>query len=297
VGSLKKFSRIDLEHGILEHLNISLSPEGLIAPESITPYLSQGKHSSYNVNGREIIRKDLTKESYYNYIESPNWGDSYNGTHTVALPGERYPRDFIAPRNSTIEIEVVNSDPDLSHYIIKFQVSEILNRQSIEFDERFFDCLNLLQENIGDCGVESSKVTMQNYLQSLQVGWDILPTGTADETINRLFTGRQPTQGERETTQGRYNFFMSLNPQSLVYGSSGFQRYFGALINENLVVFENIQYGNAIYIMSDNWEESSQRSRVELLSGKFGENFERIIHTGNWQTKVRMTIEALLRNN
>lgn len=297
VGCLKKFSSEEINDGVLSHLNITLTPEGLITPENIIPLASQGKHSAWNVNGREIIRKDLPKETYYNYIESPNWGDSYYGTHTVAMPGERYPREFVAPRNSAIEIEAANSSPGLFHYVIKFQISEILSRQSDQFNDRLFDCLNILQENIGDSGVKSAEATLQDYLQSLQVTWDILPPGTAEEAINRIFTGRQPTQIERETTEDRYQFFMTLNPQSLVYGSSGFQRYFGAFINENLVIFENVQYGNAIYVMFDNWEELSQRSRVELLSGRYGENFERIIHTGNWKNKVKETVRARLKNN
>ena len=297
VGCLKKFSSEEINKGILSHLNITLTPKGIVSQKSIIPPASQGKHSAWNVDGRELIRKDLPKETYYNYVESPNWGDSYYGTHTVALPGKRYPRELIAPRNSSIEIEVVNSAPGLSHYVIKFQISEILNRKSDQFDNRLFDCLNLLQENIGDSGVESADVKLQDYLQSLQVAWDILPPGTAQETINRIFTSRQPTPIERKTTEDRYQFFISLNPQSLVYGKSGFQRYFGALINANLVVFENIQHGNAIYIMFDNWKELCQKSRIELLSGRYGENFERIVHTGNWKMKVKKTVKARLQKN
>ncbi len=62
-------------------------------------------------------------------IESWNsWG--YNDDPK----GEHYgfPRVLVAPRNSAIEIEVANSLPKLSRYVIKFQISEILNPQNTE---------------------------------------------------------------------------------------------------------------------------------------------------------------------
>ena len=152
--------------------------------------------------------------------------------------------------------------------------------------------MNLLQENIGASGIEKADVTFEEYIQTLQVSWDILPPGTIDEVFNRVFQDIEPSEEDKNTTIERYHFFMSLNPQKLVYGRSSFQKYFGALLEEDLVVFENIKYGNAIYVMFDNWQELSQKSRIELLSGKFGENFERVIHVGDWQTKVREIIES-----
>ena len=87
---------------------------------------------------------------------------------------------------------------------------------------------------------------------------------------------------------------MSLKPAKLVYGLSGFERYFGGLIKDDLVVFENIEYGNAIYIMFENWRELSQKTRTELLSGRFGRNFERVMHGSGWKGKVKAVIKARL---
>jgi len=290
VVCVKKISRTDIERGILSHLNIRLNDNGLEFPSEIIPKDTQGKHSNWNVNGREIIRNDLPMETFYVDVEAPNWGDSYNGTHTVELPNKRYPREYIAPRNSTIQIECANSSPDLPYYILKFQVSEVLNKNTPEFSDRLFDCLNILQENIGSCDVDRADKSFEDYIQTLNVSWDILPPGTAEETIERLFHGKNPSPQERETANERFAFFNSLNPQNFISGASGLQRYFGALIHDNLVVFENIKYGNAIYIMFDNWEKLSQKSRIELLSGKYGNNFERIIHKNNWRDQVRKII-------
>lgn len=90
--------------GRLRHLGISIAPEGLVVPHSIVPPASQGKFSTRNIEGKVVIRKDLPKETHYNSIESPNWGDSSNGTHTVDLPYEKYPREFYPPRELEISI-------------------------------------------------------------------------------------------------------------------------------------------------------------------------------------------------
>ena len=53
------------------------------------------------------------------------------------------------------------------------------------------------------------------------------------------------------------------------------------MFGDDFVVFENLQYGNAIYVMYENWQAISQRSRVELLAGD-PDSFERIVHRSGW---------------
>ena len=84
---------------------------------------------------------------------------------------------------------------------------------------------------------------------------------------------------------------MSLKPKQLVFGESGLRRYFGAQIDEDLVVFENVQYGNAVYILFKEWKETSKLSRLELLSGIHGDTFERVVHVNGWEDKIRAIID------
>jgi hypothetical protein len=56
------------------------------------------------------------------------------------------------------------------------------------------------------------------------------------------------------------------------------------------VVFENIEYGNAVYILFDNWEELSKISRLDLMSGKFNGSFERVVHISGWKGKVKTIV-------
>jgi hypothetical protein len=287
VGCAVKFKTDTLAAGRLKHLGITLGQDGLKVPPAALPPRSQGNYSMWNVEGREVIRKDLPKETHYNSIESPNWGDSSNGTHTVDLPYEKYPRDFHPPRELEISMSCFDTRPGLAVYVVAFKVQEVLDKTAKHFKDRLFEDLNLLQENIGFCGVEAAEVALKDYIKSLRVSWEILPPGTIDQTIQRLFQGKTPSAQEKNVAVERYEFFMSLKPKSLVYGDSGFRRYFGALLEDNLVVFENIQYGNAVYVLFENWADLSSRSRIDLIAGKYGTAFERVIHQSGWKGTVR----------
>jgi hypothetical protein len=50
-------------------------------------------------------------------------------------------------------------------------------------------------------------------------------------------------------------------------------------------VFENLNYGNAVYVMYEQWEKLSMRSRVELLKGD-RDDFDRIEHRKGWADKL-----------
>ena len=290
VGCAIKFRKEDILSGKLSGLGIKLDQNGLQFPLSVIPSKDSGKYSNININGREIIRKDLPKEIHYNSVERPNYGDSYNGTHTVNLPYEKYPRDFQPPRELEILISCKDCKPNLPNYIIAFQVQEVLDKNAKDFENKLFEDLNFLQENIGTFGIEAANIPIIEYAKSLHVSWEILPPGTLDDTIQRIFHGKTPTTQEKNTAKERYEFFQSLKPKSLVFGQSGFRRYFGALLEDNLVVFENIEYGNAVYILFDNWEELSKLSRIDLLSGKFGTSFERVIHNTGWKSDVKTIV-------
>lgn len=286
-GCAVKFSADELRSGRLRHLGIELTPEGIKYPASVIPLAKQGKFSKRNVEGEEIIRRDLPKETAYTTVEAPNWGDSSNGTHSVHLPHERYPRDFISPRELEILIHASEIKAGVPTYIFSFKVNDALSKMKKGFPKLLLANLNLLQENVGHCGVESSGSSVTEYAKSLQVDWEVLPPGSRDEAVERLFRGRKGSEEDRNVAGDRYDFFKSLNPKSLVYGRSGFRRYFGALLEDDLVVFENIEYGNAVYVLFKGWQELSKRSRLELLSGRFGSDFERVAHLKGWKSRVR----------
>ncbi|WP_110973710.1 hypothetical protein [Enterobacter roggenkampii] len=287
-GTSIAITESQLKNGMLEHLGIYYD-NGVNAYEaSVIPDPLQGKYSLKNVFGEEIVRRDLPKETHYTEIESPNWGDSSNGTHTVKLPHEKYPRDIIPPK--LIAIEINHKQSSGSHFIFNFRVTRILEKKSSTFDDDLLFDLNLLQENLGKCGVENADKPISTYADTLIVSWDIFPPGSKEEVLSRIFRGKNITPDKKNVAENRYDFFMSLEPKKIVTGNSTFSNYLGAMLEDDLVVFENIEYGNAIYILYDNWDEISKLSRIDLLSGRAGNNFDRIIHSGNWKDEVRKKV-------
>lgn len=291
-GVAKIYDISGLKRGLLKHIGVRVRRDGtLVLPEDgkVVPPAESGRYSKRNVEGEEVVRRDLPLETHYTSIDSPNWGDAATyGTHTVDLPYERYPREQIPPRLSAIK--VTQAGASAGKVSLVFEVEEVLDRKARGFKDRLLECLNLLQENVGTCGVEQAGTKPGDYIASLSVSWEILPPGTKEEALRRLFRGRRPNQEERDQAAERYDLIKSLKPQSFIYGMSGVARYFGGLIRPDLVVFENLAYGNAIYVMFEDWKALSQKSRVELMSGRLADNFERVIHTKGWKKKVRSIV-------
>ncbi len=292
VGCAIKVTSDELRKGGLKHLGINVDPDGLKHPTAYVPPVRQGKYSSQNRLGYDVVRRDLPLETRYNAVESPNWGDSYNGTHTVYLPYEAYPREHHPPRLTQLRIHCANTAAGQEEFALSFQVDEVLDRSSPSFEDDLLRAINLLQENVGAATVMAATSPLSDYVKSLSVSWEILPPGTKEEAVARIFRGRVPTAEERRDVEERYTFLMGLKPTKLVYGQTGLLRYFGALLMDDLVVFENIQYGNAVYIMFKDWATLSQRSRLELLSGRHGHDFERVPHVKQWKKKVLAIIAA-----
>jgi hypothetical protein len=290
-GCARLFKAEDLRGGALVHLGIELRGDGLSISAQVLPRPEQGKYSWRNIHGWEEVRKDLPIEISYHPVESPNWGDAWNGTHTVWLPHKAYPRDFHPPRELVIAIQCPNPAPGQEAYLIAARVDEVLDQEAPDFEERLLEDLNLLQENLGSSGVEPADISVADYASTVRLSWDILPPGSRDDAFRRLFRGGPPSKEQIDTAAERYDFFQTLAPKKIIVGSSGFRRYFGALLEDDLVVFENIEYGNAIYIMYDNWKNLSSRSRIDLLSGRLGVGFDRVIHKAGWPTQVRLYVE------
>ena len=62
--------------------------------------------------------------------------------------------------------------------------------------------------------------------------------------------GKPPVSAERQAVmKERITVMARLKPEAFITGSDGFLRYFGAKFGDDFVAFENVNYGNALYIM------------------------------------------------
>jgi hypothetical protein len=128
------------------------------------------------------------------------------------------------------------------------------------------------------------------------VDWQIFPPGTADEVVKRMLRGKNKISDEQEAIMKlRISVMSKLKPEAYVTGTDGFLRYFGAKFGENFVAFENVHYGNALYIMYESLEELSKKSRVELLNGP-RDSFDRIEHREGWIPKLNTAVKIYRRS-
>lgn len=260
----------------------------LSVPQPFIPDPRAGRYSTANVEGKEVIRRDLPKYTKSFPIEAPNWHGS--GTHTVWQDREVYPRDFYPPKEVPLAITVLENRGSAS--LVKFAVDEVINRRTPNFRDALFFNLNILQENVGAVGVFESAATLAEYAATVRVDWELLPAGTSIDQIIAGIKQRSAIDAQTEAViRARLTAMRRLNPEAYVIGTTGFVRYFGAKFGDDFVAFENIRYGNAIYIMRENWQVLSQKSRTELMTGNY-EEVTRIEHRDGWEDTLTSYVEA-----
>lgn len=293
IAASKRISRKDIAAGLYAHVGLTVDAEGSVVSSSNNqPLVDAGKWSERNRFGWMIVRKDLPMTTKSYSFEAPNFGDAArNGTSMRVIQREVYQRQVFEPRGLMIEAEVMAdaSDP----VVVKFSLNELLDRKQRNFDQLFIWSLNVLQENTGVTGVYAANATRDEFLGSLTLSWEIFPPGSVDEVIARL--AKSPPRVTNATdfeahVRGRVALFQKLKPTSYIRGQGGFGSYFGALFADDLVVFENLRYGNAIYVLYENWEDISKRSRLELLRDSDA-LFDRIPHVADWQDRLKELIK------
>lgn len=144
VAATKKVKRHDVETEVYDHIGLIIKDDAVFAEGPVVPDESVGRTSAYNVNGREIVRKDLPKITKTFIWETPNFGDaSTYGTHTHYNDREVYQRQIFEPRFLAIACELM-SDPKLDTVLVKFSIEQIFDKKIARFQRGFAFCLEPL---------------------------------------------------------------------------------------------------------------------------------------------------------
>lgn len=284
VACAKRLRPVDV--GKYQRLGLRLENGELRIPPPFVPDASAGKYSKFNVEGKDIVLKDVPMIKKEFCFLAPDWGDWSNGSHLVCHTRDVYERDFIPPKE--VEISITLLDDRDGVFFTKFAVDQVINRRSPNFETDLLYNLNILQENVGSVDVFPSEATLEEYAATMRVEWELLPVGQlgAPEAVTRLLRGKHPiTAEQRAVMENRLALFARLRPTHFIAGTSGFVRYFGAKYADDFVVFENVRYGNALYVMFEGWQALSQKSRIDLLRGD-REGFERIEHREGWADRL-----------
>lgn len=286
VAATKKVPTVAIDKGTYRHLGLRRDGADIVAGDPAVPKASVGRYSDRNVNGWEIVLKDepmITKS--YSW-ETPNFGDAATyGTHTHYQDREVYQRRFFEPRHLPIAVEILKQPDDgTGTALIKFSVECILDRNREDFADDLLFCLNLLQENTGVAGVYASNATREDFIGTIALDWEVFPPGTAAEVVKAFTSGHGMAIKPSGELTSRIKLFSSLKPKAFLRGSGSFGAYVGAQFADDLVVFENLNYGNALYVLYQNWADISKRSRLDLLKGTT-KDFDRFPHTDGWEDR------------
>lgn len=173
--------------------------------------------------------------------------------------------------------------------------------QVIDFDVKDFN--GMVLEEVDEFMVE--------YLKDLNANWDLIPNGTDGDkeiydkalksTIDRLPEAKKKEHQERisDLFIEKKELYDSIDPYYRVLGKNTFDGYIGYVYKNGTVILDKlydnaksgkITEGAAIYVMNiSEFYELSHLTKTKLIQ----ENLcRRIIHKGDWKTKVREVIES-----
>jgi hypothetical protein len=273
-------------------MGLVLDPNGIVTAHSPwLPPASSGRFSKWNHIGRTIARRDLPKISKDFGWEAPNFGDSSKGTHWVSQTRMVYVRERIYGLGVPIVVEASQEDQDAA--LAAFAVDMVFDKSTGYQERDLLFALSLLRENVGSVGILEAERSLSDWLSEQALSWEFLPEGTLEETLDRAIrkVGVKPDSPKAHTIAERLTAVKAMQPKHVLVGSSGFQRYLGFQFRQDLVVFENVTYGNAVYVMYADWETLSQKSRIELFNDASA-RFDRVVHSEGWQRRLENVLRT-----
>ena len=295
VGTLLQANEEEIKSGKLSHLGIIYKDEKVTFTSTIALTHATGIFARKNRLGYDIIHRD--KPKYYHLYQAtvPNFGDWTKGHHTIHWDRLVYHRTYIPPREWNLEIELLEKRTigRDEQFIFKITIKQIFDRNDKNFEKDLFFGINLMQENVGSCDIFPSDLNKEDFVKLICVGWQIFPPGKVEEAINKINEQFQcKTKDQREKLKDRADFFNASGATEFIVGFGQNNKYFGAKFSEKLIVFENIEYGNAIYVLFETWETISKMSRTEILKTQDrNKDYIRLQHKGNWKDQLKKIIE------
>src|SRR5271157_968643 len=222
---VKRIPASVLGSGTYEHLGVSMNGNSPAVPSRVMPQPKFGPYSLRNAQGQEIVRKDLPMITKTYSVDAPNWGDWSSGSHEVSWDRDVYQREFVAPKELEVSIELLATEPaEDPVFVCRFRVEEILDRRAADFGDALLSNLNLLQENTGAADVFAADADPTEYLKTISVYWEILPPGERSEMLAYILRKfREPSNALKEKLLDRYSSLEKLKPVAYISGTSGFQ--------------------------------------------------------------------------
>lgn len=295
VGRTRSYTLQELTAGGLQHLGVQVVDGHLQHPDAAVPPVSQGRWSRYNINGQEHRLRDRPKiTKRIGGWQVPNFGDWQKGSHTHWHDRAVFEKETWYARQ--LAMQIASNPSEGAEVVLGFRVEQVFDRRALDLEDRDLHlACSLIRENLGGhATVISTDLTVEEWLSSERVRWEILPVGEGAPRPFGEILARLPTQPSPERAarmEERYSAVNRMRPSAVVVGEGEFARYFGFKFREDLVALECLDYGNALYLMYRDWRTLSQRSRVDLMADK-SEHYDRITHRDGWEGRLATLLES-----
>jgi len=154
--------------------------------------------------------------------------------------------------------------------------------------------INMMLELFGSCEIVLENLAELSPAAERRVNWAMLPPGEHPwdhivSHVEKVFSKKSPTVASAVLL--RQEIIRSFEPTSIYRGLAGFSDYIAYTFpSQQIVVLESVFYGNALYVLGDNWEAVSRLTKSEIING--GLALERIIHSKGWVANLASALRA-----
>lgn len=274
-STFKVISYVDDE--LLERMGLELpAKSGITALPSVV-----GRNTRFNAEGKWLTRRDLPKE--LRFIGSRSWvrkewrgrDQTEEVDDTVYINRWAYPRDLVNP--PSVELTYLEHEGDRlvsSPQLLFCQPNAELNKHVI----------NTMLEIFRSCEIVQNDLERLTPPSELRANWVILPPGEhpwerIEAHIIKVFAGKAPSV--QQAALQRQQVILSHEPDVTWRGLGGFSDYIAYIFKDRgLVVLESIYYGNALYVLGQNWEDLSKLTKAQIIGQQLAEH--RIVHSKGW---------------
>lgn len=250
--------------------------------ETVLPSARFGSVSSFNAEGKDLIHRDQPMEKVYRVGEW-KWKQWYGRYQTIErtkfvdIPYKRYPRTFIAPPSIELSVSAVQNG-------LKLIISPTID---VSDEDKVIHVINLFLEIFGECQILDPKMG-EVTSPTRRLNWTILPQGqmpwsSLKKEVEKII--EETPKGNRSYLEHRLELINKHHPDFTAVGNAGFHGYIiMGFTSKNLFVLESPFYGNATYILENNWEELSQKTKAEIINANLCKY--RLIHKDGWDLEI-----------
>lgn len=260
-------------------INSILNEDHISIWDKFLPNTRLSKYAKYNVDWKVIINKTqrevIRRELPYK-VRDWHWKEH---TWTYFRDYNRYKRESIC--NYNFEFATIEKWWDLMLFVnkkFKFWFSD--NNEIIFW-------INMILSIFWEVNILNQNMSLYDNYNYTRRNWEILPHWQSPfERIKFKIYNKYSQDYKRIPIIKRQEFLKELWPSEIVVWSWGFSDYNAYIYkSKKITILESIDYGNAIYILWEKWEEISKKTKKEIL--EWGLELERIIHENNYYNKIR----------